>query len=246
MNGTFSGLPAAPVKLRTTRETPASTLVEWARENLVSMLVSAEIAPGARIGIDAIARKLGISQTPIREALSRLEAEKLVYKVPNVGYRASSQMTREDLSSLYKLRMLVEPYAAREAASTMDDAGLRMLSCMENDLIRVETGRDVGYARFASADAKLHSLVAQGSNNRFIAETIESLHVHLHIFRFLYRTNAPEEAADEHARLVEALLARDPDAAEAAMRHHLERSLFRVDLALRLVLSERGEDPPER
>jgi len=242
MNGTFSRLTAAPVKLRATRETPASTLVEWARENLVSMLVSAEIAPGARIGIDAIARKLGISQTPIREALSRLEAEKLVYKVPNVGYRASSQMTREDLSSLYNLRMLVEPYAAREAASTMDDAGLRMLSCVENDVVRVETGRDVGYARFASADAKLHSLVARGSNNRFIAETIEGLHVHLHIFRFLYRTNAPEEAADEHARLVEALLARDPDAAEAAMRHHLERSRVRVDLALRAALSERREN----
>ena len=55
-------------------------LVAWAHEHLLSMLVSLEIAPGSRIGIDAVARKLGVSQTPIREALSQLEAEKLVIR----------------------------------------------------------------------------------------------------------------------------------------------------------------------
>jgi DNA-binding GntR family transcriptional regulator len=64
-------------------------MVEHSYQHLLAMLMSLEIAPGERIAIDAVARQLGISQTPIREALSQLEAEKLVTKLPNVGYRAS-------------------------------------------------------------------------------------------------------------------------------------------------------------
>jgi DNA-binding GntR family transcriptional regulator len=234
-------VPPRPVPIRTRSEgAETGTLVDWAHENLLSMLVSMEIAPGARIGIDAVARTLGISPTPIREALSRLEAEKLVYKVPNVGYRAASQMTREGLHELYTLRMLIEPFAAREAAAEMNDVALRELSGMEADLAEGQSGRDEGYARFASADARLHRLIATGSGNRFLAEAIQGLHVHLHIFRFLFRTNAPEEAATEHQRLIEALLARDPDGAEAAMRAHLEESRVRVDRALAQHLGEQA------
>lgn len=222
-----------PSQVRTRGEGEAGTLVDWAHKNLLSMLVSMEIAPGARIGIDALARTLRISPTPIREALSRLEAEKLAYKVPNAGYRAASQMTREGFRQLYTLRNLIEPFAAREAATNMDDAALRILSGTESDLAGIHEGRDESYARFASADATLHRLIATGSGNRFVAETIEGMHVHLHIFRLLFRTDAPEEAAAEHQKLIEALLARDAEGAEAAMRHHLEQSQARIDRALR-------------
>ena len=217
---------------RAARPAAGPTLVEWAHEHLLSMLVSMEIAPGARIGIDAVARKLGISQTPIREALSRLEAEKLVHKVPNVGYRASNQMTRAEVNDLFELRMLIEPYATRRAAEAMTDDSLRTLAEIERETRDMHAEKGAAYARFASADAQLHRLVAQCGGNRFVTETIEGLHAHLHIFRLLYSTNAPEEAAEEHARLIEALIAHDGDAAEAAMRYHLERSRARMDRAL--------------
>jgi DNA-binding GntR family transcriptional regulator len=214
---------------RQPRATPGPTLVEWAHEHLLAMLVSMEIPPGSRIGIDAVARRLGISQTPVREALSRLEAENLVHKVPNVGYRASSQMRPEEVRDLYELRLLIEPYAAARAAERMNDDTLAILSQMEEEMAQLEPGSGGAYARFAEADAMLHRLVANGSGNRLIAETIERLHVHLHIFRFLYRTNAPEEAAHEHAALLRALIAHDPAAAEEAMRVHLERSRARME-----------------
>jgi DNA-binding GntR family transcriptional regulator len=216
---------------RSPRPASGPTLVEWAHEHLLSMLVSRQIAPGARIGIDAVARRLGISQTPIREALSRLEAEKLVHKVTNVGYRASAQMTREEVNDLYVLRLLIEPYAAARAAESMTDESLHILAEMQQKMAQIQTGSGVAYARFAEADSMLHHLVATGSGNRLIADTIERLHVHLHIFRFLYSTNAPEEAAEEHKRIIDALLAHDPAAAEAAMRDHLERSRVRLDRA---------------
>jgi DNA-binding GntR family transcriptional regulator len=220
-----------PGGLRSSRPATGPTLVEWAHEHLLSMLLSRQIAPGARIGIDAVARKLDISQTPVREALSRLEAEKLVHKVTNVGYRASAQMTRQEVNDLYTLRLLIEPYAAARAAEAMTDESLHILSEMQRDMALIQVESGVAYARFAEADSVLHHLVATGSGNRLIADTIERLHVHLHIFRFLYSTNAPEQAAEEHRRIIEALLAHDPAAAEAAMRDHLEQSRVRMDEA---------------
>jgi DNA-binding GntR family transcriptional regulator len=220
-------LPASKVA----RPPVGPTLVEWAYEHLLSMLMSVQIAPGERIAIDTVARQLGISQTPIREALSQLEAEKLVYKMPNVGYRASPRMTREEVQDLYALRLLIEPYAAARAAEKMDDETLAMLQEIDRDMSGVAGGDERDFARFAEADAKLHRLIATGSGNRLIAETIERLHAHLQIFRSLYSTNAPEEAAAEHQRIIEALLAHDPAAAENAVRDHLERSKDRMDRA---------------
>jgi DNA-binding GntR family transcriptional regulator len=228
-------MPARPERPSSSGRAPGGpaspTLVEWAYEHLLSMLMAVEIAPGERIAIDTVARQLGISQTPIREALSQLEAEKLVYKMPNVGYRASPQMTRQEVHDLYTLRLLIEPYAAACAAENMDDAALATLQEIDADMRGVADGDHHAYARFAEADAKLHRLIAGGSGNRLIAETIERLHAHLQIFRALYSTNAPEEAATEHQRIIEALLAHDPVQAKAAVRDHLARSQKRMDRA---------------
>lgn len=204
------------------------------------MLMTVQIEPGERIAIDTVARQLGISQTPIREALSQLEAEKLVYKMPNVGYRASPRMTREEVQDLYDLRLLIEPYAAARAAERMDDATLATLREIEKDMRGVIDKDDKSFARFAEADAKLHRLIATGGGNRLIAETIERLHSHLQIFRSLYRTNAPEEAAAEHQAIIEALFAHDPVAAEAAVRDHLQRSKDRMDRVSAETAAERA------
>lgn len=217
-------------------------MVEWAYDEILSMLMTMQIEPGARIGIDALARKFDISQTPIREALSQLEVEGLVSKVPNAGYRASAQMTRKELDDLYALRMLVEPGAAALAAERMTEDQLRALSDMQHEMAQAQSSCGIAYARFAEADALLHQIVAKGSDNRPIAETIERLHAHLHIFRFLYATNAPQEAADEHSRIIDALLARDPEASRLAMHDHLERSLIRTTRASEAEKTEPNEE----
>ncbi len=113
---------------RSSRPATTLTLVEIAHEHLLSMLLSMQIAPGERIRIDAVARLLGISQTPIREALRRLEAENLVHKVTNVGYRASFPMSAREVDDLYTLRALIEPYAAAQAARAMTDGDVRTLA----------------------------------------------------------------------------------------------------------------------
>ncbi|MBU3077559.1 GntR family transcriptional regulator [Sphingomonas quercus] len=206
------------------------TLVESAYEYLLSMLMTVKIAPGERIRIDAVARHLGISQTPIREALSQLEAEKLVYKVTNVGYRASPQMSSEEVHDLYTLRLLIEPYAAARAAERMDDDDLTTLRQVQADMDEKVESSGRGVARFANADTEFHRIIARGSGNRLIEETIERLHAHLQIFRSLYQSKMqPKVVAQEHRRIIAALLARDPAAAEKAVREHLISSQRRMD-----------------
>jgi DNA-binding GntR family transcriptional regulator len=211
------------------RPTYPKSLVEMAYEQLLSMLVTMKIAPGAHIGIEALARQLQISQTPIREALTLLEAQKLAYKIPNVGFRAANLLTPEDVDSLFEIRLMLEPAMAALAAERASDEMLQTLVSLAQEMAQASKGSDVAYAQFAEGDARLHHLIAKASGNRFIAETIEGLHVHLHIFRFLINTNATEKALQEHAVLIEALLARDAAAAEAAMRAHLRASRQRMD-----------------
>ncbi len=208
------------------------SLVDFAYEQLLSMLVTMKIEPGSHIGIEALARELRISQTPIREALTLLEAQKLAHKIPNVGFRAASLLTHDDVNSLFEIRLLIEPAMAALAAKRASKDMLKELTALARDLELAAKGNELAYAQFAEGDAKLHHLVAAASGNRFIADAIQGLHVHLHIFRFLYRTNSPEKAVMEHALLLEALLARDPSAAEHAMREHLHASRQRLEIVM--------------
>ena len=80
-------------------------------------IVDGAIAPGTRINIDAVARDLGVSQTPVREALQRLEADDLLMYTPGRGYRTTPMLDLAGLRSVFEFRLLVEPWAARTAAS---------------------------------------------------------------------------------------------------------------------------------
>jgi DNA-binding GntR family transcriptional regulator len=75
---------------------------------LFGQLMSLRLPPGSRITVDNLARELGVSQTPIREALGRLEMEGLVIKTHLVGYSAAPQLNRQQFEELYELRLLLE------------------------------------------------------------------------------------------------------------------------------------------
>ncbi|MBX5460957.1 MAG: GntR family transcriptional regulator [Steroidobacteraceae bacterium] len=189
-------------------------------------IMALRIPPDTRISIDNLVRELGVSQTPIREALSMLEAIGLVTKRRFIGYCSAPQLNRKQLDELYEVRLLLEPYAARCAAERMSDEEIRRLSELAANMEPGDTR--TSYDRFADQDSELHDMIAAGSGNRLIQESLARLHAHLHIFRLRFHSEVTTEAYAEHARLVEALAARDPAAAEAAMRAHIEKSYQRI------------------
>lgn len=189
-------------------------------------LMSLRIPPDTRISIDRLARELGVSQTPIREALSMLEAIGLVTRRHFSGYCSAPQLNRKQIDELYEVRLLIEPYAARCAAQRMSDAELEQVVKLANDMQPADSRRS--YDRFADQDSELHDRIAEGSGNALIQQSLARLHAHLHIFRLRFHTEVTTEAFAEHASLVEALRRRDGVAAEAAMREHIERSYQRM------------------
>jgi len=195
---------------------------------IYAQLMSQNILPGSRISIDNLARELGVSQTPIREALSRLEAQGLVVKTHLIGFSASTQMDRARFEQLYELRLLLEPFAARKAASMITDEQFATLERLAEEMSLTGQGK-VSYSEFARLDGQFHDLVAQASGNDLVQETLANLHIHMHLFRLFHHQQAASTANMEHAALLAALKARDPDRAEQAMRAHVEQSYERFN-----------------
>jgi DNA-binding GntR family transcriptional regulator len=155
-----------------------------------------------------------------------LEAIGLVTKRHFVGYCSAPQLNRAQLDELYEVRLLIEPYAARCAATRMTSAQLDEVQMLATAMAPGDSRQS--YDMFADQDSELHDLIAVGSRNSLIRETLGRLHSHLHIFRLRFHSEVATEAVTEHAKLVAALLARDGVGAEAAMREHIERSYARV------------------
>lgn len=192
---------------------------------IFARIMSLEIAPGAKITVDAMARQLGVSQTPIREALARLESEGLVNKTHLVGYSAAPQLSAKRFVDLYELRLLLEPFAARRCAETMPNEVIAQLEvlCGEMEGLAHREGLD-SYAEFAQLDMAFHDQIAVSAGNELVVDALSRLHTHVHLFRLLFHARVTTSAIEEHARVLAAIRQRDPAAAEAAMRWHIEHS----------------------
>ena len=200
-------------------------LADEVYDTLLGQLMSLRIEPESRVTIDVLARELGVSQTPIRDALNRMESEGLVVRVPHAGYRIPPQITRHRFEDMLEVRLLLEPAAARrsaERASLEQVAGLRR---MLKEMAELEgSSGPTAYGAFGLRDAAFHDLVASSAENQVIRETLARLHSHVHLFRLHRDTQVTHLAMAEHEQVVAAIAARDPDAAAYAMRRHILRS----------------------
>lgn len=207
----------------------AAGLADEVYEAILARLMALKIAPGARITVDNLVRELAVSQTPIREALGRLEGEGLVVKTHLVGYSAAPQITRRRFNELYELRLLLEPAAADRAAVAMTDEDLAGLTEAAGVMSREGSTADrARYSQFARQDALFHDRILEVAGNQLIREMLAHQHTHFHIFRLMFHARVTEEALDEHAAILAAFRSRDADAAREAMRVHVERSRDRL------------------
>jgi DNA-binding GntR family transcriptional regulator len=207
----------------------SNSLVEDVYEAIFAQLMALKIAPGSRITVDSLVKEFSVSHTPIREALGRLEGEGLVLKTHLIGYRAAPQITRRRFDELYEMRLLLEPHAAAKAAAAMDEAKLDILLEAAGVMSRRE-GKDerLRYSNFARQDAIFHDKIMEFSENELIRQTLSHQHTHFHIFRLMYHARVTEEALDEHEAILAAFSSADPDAAQKAMRIHIEHSRDRL------------------
>ncbi|WP_211241056.1 GntR family transcriptional regulator [Pseudonocardia spinosispora] len=201
-------------------------LTDRVYELVKAMVMDHEIEPGARVSIDGLARHLDVSPTPVREALARLESDGLVVKRPLVGYRATELLDADGLTDLFDMRLLLEPRAAELAAVHATDAQLDLLeSIVEQMRGHPVTGeRYAVYQRFAVLDQEFHDTLAQAACRPLLADAVQRLHAHLHMFRLNSAPGAGRATVAEHDRILRAVLRRSPDRARDAMTEHLRSS----------------------
>lgn len=221
------------ITTRTPRENTAlarpSSLAGGVYEAIFAQLMSLRIPPGGRITVDSLARELNVSQTPIREALGRLEGEGLVLRTHLIGYHAAPQITRARFDELYELRLMLEPEAAAKAAASMDESRLSALHMLAGEMAG-HSGNDerLRYSDFARKDAEFHDRVLELAGNGLIRETLRLQHAHFHIFRLMFHWRVTAEALEEHAAIMDAFRRRSAEAARDAMRSHIVNSRTRL------------------
>jgi len=227
------------------------TLADEAYTELKSRVMRSELAPGAKLSIDGLAKQLAFSQTPIREALARLESEGLLARRPLSGYTVEPLLSAAEFADLFEIRMMLEPRAARRAAEralAADRLG-RIPAAGEP----FEAAHLLAAARtpppgadkllFTEADRRFHNAVAALSGSAQLSKAIRRLDAHLHLHRAYIRPESIEVTEAEHLAVAAAIIAKKPLAAEEAMRRHLERSRTRHAVAFAAASGEPVSKP---
>jgi DNA-binding GntR family transcriptional regulator len=198
---------------------------------LIDMLMNHTLGPGTRVNIDALARTLNVSPTPVREALARIEAEGLIVKEPRRGYVVAPLIGLDELRSLLEFRLLIEPAAAAQAAihATPGEASELQAFARSGG---VGSSDDAAVNRLDMLyDATFHDTVAALGRNVWLQDSLARLRSHLHMYRLYYRAQQAAATNSEHIAIADAIAARDPEAAAEAMRAHLRTALRRSEQA---------------
>lgn len=199
--------------------TGASSRVDEAFGYLKATILSTKLAPGTAINELQLAAQLGISRTPVREAVRKLEQEGLVVRLPNRGVIVRELSLRTVLD-IWQVREILEPTAARMAAGRVDPSALDVLEAGLRRL-RYVTGRLEDYEASHALDVDLHRLVARSTGNDSLARTIETMNDRVSLVRMVSSPTRFHRSIDEHCAVVAALRAGDASAAHEAMLTHL-------------------------
>jgi DNA-binding GntR family transcriptional regulator len=212
---------------------PKSSLADQAFQKLVETISRGDFEPGQAIREVQIAKQLGISRGPLREAMNRLEARNLVERRPRFGVQVV-RLSERDLAELFAMREALEGMACRLAATAMPDEEIADLSALLEEHGRSKGVRSGSDYYQGSANEDFHFRIVRGSGNaRLIKALCEDLYYQIRIYR--YRSSVSpgrtQAAFNEHKAIVKALRARDPDRAEAAMRKHIAHAQANLVLA---------------
>lgn len=206
-------------------------------DEIRNQILTAEIPPGTPLSEYDLASDIGVSRTPVREALMDLAAAGLIRVIPRHGIFVA-EMSAQDIHEVYELRIALESLAARIAARTITPSDVNaMRRDLDEEAAAVEAG---DFESAFQSGAKLHQRLQGTARNGRLQTLLRNLHDQSALIRHKAGGSGDRPALTlaEHRRLVDAIAARDPGAAEDAMRAHLEAAR---DNALHLV-APRGHE----
>ena len=195
-----------------------------AYESLLSAIEGGELAPGARLREVELARRFGISRTPVREALKRLEHQGLVVHEPHHGAIVAT-LDDTQLAELYEMREVLEGTAARLAALHATEAEISLLAALvERDAALVDRPEEL-----AANNRIFHRQIRNAARNRYLNGMLESMRLSLALLggTTLAVQGRGADSVAEHRAVVERIAARDSAGAEREARAHI-RAAYRA------------------
>lgn len=229
----YAGVMSAKAESRPPLRLERQVLRDDVYRTLVDMLLDDQVRPGQQLSIEGLARDLGVSPTPVREALVSLEHSGLVARTALKGYRVAPRLDEEQTRQLIEARSVVELAAIGYAMNRPDELLEPLRAAHEghltatSDMIRAGvSGIPPGKAirTYFEADLAFHLVLVEASGNAFITQMFESLGAHLH--RMVQSAGRGvldwEAALSEHGVVLNAIEAGDASAATGALRRHLD------------------------
>jgi DNA-binding GntR family transcriptional regulator len=224
------------IRTDSNRQTHADRVYEL----LVGGFMDGTWAAGEQLSIPVLSRSFDVSQTPIREALARLEHTGVVRREALKGYTVAPLFSEQDVQKLMEARLVLEPALTIEAAWRVTPEFLdQLLQTIERLAAVAEPEGAKSFREYQLADEDFHTLIAKQSANPFLEGAYRSLGGQVQRFRLFYKmgsTGAGSDAdwsvrvastAKEHRAIYDAMAARDADAAADRMRDHIQNARSR-------------------
>jgi DNA-binding GntR family transcriptional regulator len=212
-------------------------LAELAYRHLRRAIVRCEYDPGERLRVDELGKRFEISNTPIREALSRLVEQGLVRSIDNRGFRVAP-LTVEGIADLTRVRLLIESEALREALEHGDDvweanmvASAHALSLIEQRLGDKHVALDNDWTE---RHRNFHLSLYSGCKSQLLKLMVEQLFDNAERYRRYSASNRKTERIkhDEHTKILNCILTRDVTKSLELVRHHIVSTMNTVTIAL--------------
>lgn len=231
-----------------------STHAQLAYQNLRSRLIAGEFQPGSRIRYGPIGEELGISATPVREAMGLLANEGFVELVPQLGAVVRT-ISRDELIELYEMREAIEPYAAAKAAQRASEAkidaigrALARMKTLAEKVARSKTKRagKRDTAEFEKADLGFHMLIIDATGNQTMVRSSESSNALMRVFateRHAYDAEIMQSTCSDHALILAGIRTGQPEVARDAMQRHIASGLELTLQSIETRETNRWEQP---
>lgn len=224
-----------------------TSLANQAYKLIKEMILRNEILPGEKVSIYYLADKLGVSQTPIREAMSKLKLDGIVKQGSNKRFKVS-EITIEDIHNIYEVRELFEPQVVKHSCKLINERKelcekIQSLKKRTKDILNILKNQkqlgDEKYQSYLEVDEKLDEVISQSLSNSLLEKMFslmgdKSLRVRCYAEALTepHRENVIENATQEHLEIINLILHKNKDKAAEATERHLENAHRRTIEAL--------------
>ena len=218
-------------------KTVSDSVYEWIKE----AIIRGEFRPGEHLAQERITERLGVSRTPVRDAIKRLEAEGLVIVKPRCGAEVFD-ISEEQLTELYEVRILLEQYCAAKGCAAVTDEQIREIEQINRNMGNLPRES----IQFMDEDRRFHRACCAISGCQGTIEILEPLWTRCDAFKAIYYAleGKANDTLKEHEKIIQALRRRDAEGVKAAINNHLQDVVranvirIRADRAEKALVSE--------